>query len=30
LPYEAAMKRLFSTVTQVVQANGYKIYAAKR
>ena len=30
LPYEAALKPLFSTMTQVVQANGYKIYAAKR
>ncbi|MEQ1612184.1 MAG: class I SAM-dependent methyltransferase [Hyphomicrobiaceae bacterium] len=28
LPYEAAMTPLFSDVTQVVQAGGYKIYAA--
>lgn len=30
LPYEAAMKPLFSTMTQVVQADGYKIYAAQK
>jgi 16S rRNA (guanine1207-N2)-methyltransferase len=30
LPYEAAMKPLFATMTQVVQANGFKIYAAEK
>jgi 16S rRNA (guanine1207-N2)-methyltransferase len=30
LPYEAAMKPLFSTIKQVVQANGFKIYAAQK
>lgn len=30
LPYEAAIKPLFAEVTQVVQADGYKIYAARK
>lgn len=30
LPYEAAMTPLFADVTQVVQANGFKIYAARK
>ena len=30
LPYEAAMKPLFATMTQVVQANGFKIYVAQK
>lgn len=30
LPYEAAMRPLFATMTQVVQANGYKIYMARK
>ncbi len=30
LPYEAALKPLFKEVTQVVQANGFKIYAAQK
>jgi 16S rRNA (guanine1207-N2)-methyltransferase len=30
LPYEAAMTPLFAEVTQVVQAAGYKIYAARK
>ncbi len=30
LPYEAAMKPLFSEITQVVQRDGYKVYAARK
>lgn len=30
LPYEATLKTLFQTVDQIAQANGFKIYAARK